>query len=683
MDEFKEFGGYAVDNTKNNIATDDEFSQFGGHSITSNSSSKKYSLGNRIASGVKSMFAGAVGAIPDTAALAYNIPVAMHNAQSRHNQSIPDDIKQSYQELSAYDPQYANYLNTSELPTIPSATNAIDTGIDNLTNGYTNSPEDQKYINEGLKVGSSFVAGGVIAKVGEKVANKAVSRLGNFVGNASPLQTAGAATAGGTMSYLSDQGASSAEVFGGGLASNIAVNSAPSLAKGAGRLATKGALSLIGLGKDQLKLDAIKAANDLNITLPAAVASESRGIALADQFLSKTPGAGTIMQKRYAKLGEKAIQELEKSYDSIINAKELEGVNSKIQELYKASDKLLPQNAEIVPKNIINATIEVKQELAKIASLTNGEKKLLQIANDYEQRFTPHNIKVVPTPVEHLKESQDSLGKIVDWRSAEINWGKEKRALALQKKLYAALGNDLAEYGKDNNLWFDFFKKADSLQSKVSRRKELTSLFEPAENHATGELSFNGLSKILHDQDTKTELKKLVEPEVFSRLEKLGTVSRAMAIKNKNTPNPSGTAVTQKTFDTISALTAGAVGAGATVNPAMTIATLLGAGGVAHLLTDKKILDLAIKFAETNSAESARKFNARMKAVVGYTPATILREAQNLEQQKQANNNNQLSDKLNRHIEENKKKPKGKALNELLEDENVGKVLDHFPRMPY
>ncbi len=107
-----------------------------------------------------------------------------------------------------------------------------------------------------------------------------------------------------------------------------------------------------------------------------------------------------------------------------------------------------------------------------------------------------------------------------------------------------------------------------------------------------------------------------------------------MAVKNKNIPNPSGTAVTQKTFDLIPILT----GASVAVAPEKTILAVIGGSGLAHLLTDKKTLDLAIKFAETPTNINAVNFSKSMKQITGYTPVTLLREVQKLEQTNQENN---------------------------------------------
>lgn len=580
--------------------------------------SNEPSIGQRIASGAKAVAAGVAGAIPDTLSLAYNLPAMAQNAQvaAGNYQANP----------YAFDFAPAEEM-TAPVPLIPSATEAISQGIDTATGGYTITPEDQKYINEGLKTGASFLTGGGLAKT----AQGGIAKLGSMIGSTSPLQAAGAAAMGGTTSYLADQGASTGEALGGGLAANLAVTGAPALAKGVGGLAGRTALTTVGLGKNKLNLEAAKAAQGLDIALPKAAASEGKAIALADQFLSKTPVASGVMGKRYSDMADKVMKELEKAYDSALPAAERVGVEEKIRQLYLNARESLPSEAQIVPSNVTSVTEQVKAELAKSASLSAGEKKVLSIIQDYEDKFVPMGIKRIPSPVEDLVASQDSLGKVVDWKDTSVNWQKEKKAAGMVKRLYNAISNDLEQYGKTNPEWYNYQKEADKLFTKLSRRKELEDMLGAVENTATGEMSYNSLSKILNDEQNRARLQKITNPETFDRLDKLSKVARAMAIKNKNIPNPSGTAVTQKTFDLISILT----GASAVVAPEKTALAVIGGSGLAHLLTDKKTLDLAIKFAETPININAVEFGKRMKQITGYTPVTALREAGKLEQGKE------------------------------------------------
>lgn len=671
MNEFEQFGGYAIDNARNNSVIEDEFSQFGGHAINTNTSPKEYSLGNRTASAGKAITAGALGSIPDTAALAYNIPASLHNALARHNQNLPDEVKQAYEELIAYNPDYAGYLNTTELPTIPSATEGIDQGIDKLTGGYTETPEDQKYLNEGLKYGASFATGGGIVKAGGMLGNKAISNAGNFMGSLEKSQIAGAGAAGATTSYLADQGASVPESIGGGIAANLAVNATPGLAKGGGNLLAKGSLTLAGLGKNKLNLEAAKAAQDLDIALPKAAASEGKIIALADQVLSKAPISGSVMQGRYLKVANKVMKELDNAYDSVIPAKDLIEVDKRIKQLYDNADAILPPNAKVVPTNTINTIQEIKQKI-KTFSPSEDEKKLLSKLTEIEQNIAPSGINRIPAETSYLTGTKRSLNDSINWEL------KEKGAKQFLKQVQRSLKTDIAEYGKTNPEWYQYFSNADNLYGKVARRKELEQIFSSVENKATGELSYNNLSKILNDNDTKEELKRLVKPEVFQRIEKLATVSRAMAVKNKNLPNPSGTASTLATMNIVGGLVGvGSISSGVAVPQLALYATL--APTLAHFLTDKKSLDLAIKFAEKPTSTNAILFSRQMKKITGYTPVTLLRGIQSQEQEKQSKNNNQIvidgstMNYYKNHLEENKKRPKGQALKEILNNPSVVK----------
>lgn len=618
--------------------------------------SNEPSIGQRIASGAKAVAAGVAGAIPDTLSLAYNLPAMAQNAQvaAGNYQANP----------YAFDFAPAEEM-TAPVPLIPSATEAIDQGIDTATGGYTITPEDQKYINEGLKTGASFLTGGGLAKS----AQGGIAKLGNIIGNTSPLQAAGAAAMGGTTSYLADQGASTGEAIGGGLAANLAVTGTPALAKGAGGLAGRAAFSAVGLGKNKLNLEAAKAAQGLDIALPKAAASEGKIIALADQFLSKAPIAGSIMNKRYSNMARKVMGELDKAYDSALPAAERVGVEEKIRQLYLNARESLPSEAQIVPSNVTSVTEQVKAELAKSASLSAGEKKVLSIIQDYEDKFVPMGIKRIPSPVEDLVASQDSLGKVINWDDTSVNWKDEKKARGMLKRLYNAISNDLEEYGKTNPEWYNYHKEADKLFTKLSRRKELEKLFISVENTSTGEMSYNSLSKILNDEQNRARLQKITNPETFERLDKLSKVARAMAIKNKNIPNPSGTASTLATMNVLGAITG--VTSYATGYAWGTTIKYLGlAPTIAHLLTDKMSLDAAIKFAENPSNLNAVEFGKRMKQITGHTPVTLLREAQKLEQDKEEKSKPQIAPQ-----ESIKKAP---AFNKTIEDMYNNKYIRNF-----
>lgn len=618
------------------------------------------SIGNRIASGGKAIAAGALGSIPDTAALVYNLPATLHNALARHNQNLPDEVKQAYEELVQHDPKYANYLNTTEIPTIPSATEAIDRGIDHITGGYTETPEDQKYINEALKAGSSLATFGGVGKIGQQVGSQVMSKTGNLMGSLEKSQIAGAGAAGATSSYLADQGASTPESIGGALTAQLLTT-----------YGAKKAPKLVGFNKNNINLDLATATKDLDIPLENSLINKSKVIKLADNFLDKLPLVGKNTEKRQAIIGEKVLKELDHAYDSVLNSKELAGVENRITKLYNRAEEILPENAKIVPQRTINAIDDINSKIKTLAPSTD-EKELLStldtITNNIGSDNTIH--------VGYLSGTKRSLNTKIKW---DIQDGGVKDLL---KNVQHALKEDMVEYGIKNPEWHSFFTKADSLYSKVAKREKLEDLLTgKAVNDATGELSYNNLSKVLHNKKTSSQLQQLVEPEIFDRLKKLGTVARAITIKDKALRKQSSKlAAVQSAAKVITGITGiGGVGIFA---PYATGAAAIASLPIAHLLGNRKFLDATISFAENPTYSNAITFNQRMKAITGYTPVTLMREASKLEQEKQVENPNviEISNPLKKHTEENKSKPKGQALNELLENPYVngfGKSLSN------
>lgn len=640
MDEFAQFGGYEL-KKNNTLNQDDEFAKFGGYAIN-NQPKKQYTAGNRAASLAKSATAGVVGAIPDTAALAYNLPAMGVNAALRSGLPL----------WKASEPIGPNE-NATQLPLIPSATHAISEGIDNLTDGYTETPEDKKWLNQGVEFAAGVASGGGLAKVAQAAGKTGLAKTANFTGSTNPWHIGSAGIAGSVMSKSQERGDNTLETIGKGAATQTAINTLPSIAQAGGSIFAKGGLALAGLGKGKLNVDAAKAAKDLDINLPKAVISDSRTIAYADRFLGHAPVAGNIMQKRYAKIGEKALKELDNAYESVISSKELTGIENRISQMYKMAEETLPKEAQMTPNNTLKIISDIREKI-KAPAYSGDFTKINSMLNKIESAFAPHGIKGIPTEVKSLVNQKENLNNAI---YSDLKTTKGQYLLG---ELNNAIKEDIALYGKNNPEWYKYFTGADKLFSKKAQRKELEKLFSgKAESHTTGDLGFNGLSKILNTPDTKDKLKHLVKPEIFERLEKLGTVAQAMARKNKNIINPSGTAVAQTTINWMSGLVGlGGYTAGR-LDPLTAGASLIGASGIAHLLTDKKTLDLAIKFAETGSEKAAINFNVRMKQITGYTPVTLAREAAKLEQEQQEKDGTGLKKKFNDHIESNKQKPKG------------------------
>ena len=628
-------------------------------------SQKQYSLGNRGASLVKSATAGALGVVPDTVALAYNLPAMGINAAMRStdtSQPFDDDgvIPQLPQNMGG---SFANVTQNKghdlgkqapQLPLIPPVTHAISEGINNLTGGYTETPADQKNWNQGIEFAAGVAGGGGAAALARQGGKKGVEKVANFAGSTNPWHIGGAGAAGAAISNAENNGDSTLSSLGQGAGAQLAVSNAPALTKGLGGIGAKGLLTVVGLGKNKLNLDAAKAGQDLGINLPKSVVSDGKAIAYADKFLSHAPIVGNIMQKRSANIGTKVLKELDNAYESVISSKELVGIEDRISKLYTKAQDILPANAEVVPKNTLRLINKIREQI-KAPALSGDYAKINSALNKIEKEFAPSGIQGIATKTKILVNQKENLNNSI---YADVKTAKGRKLLG---DLNNAIRDDIAEYGKSNPEWHQYFTQADALFSKKSQRKDLEKLLTgKAESYTHGDITYGALSKVLNTPESKEKLKGLVKPEIFERLEKLGNVTQALAKKNKNTINPSVTGVALAGF--------GGYKIGA-IDPLTATGTLIGASGLAHLLTDKKTLDLAIKFAETGTEKAAVAFNIRMKQITGYTPVTLAREASKKaeeEQNKEAGSSS-LIQKFNNHTESNKQKPKGQALEKLMQ----------------
>ncbi len=640
-------------------------SKWSQYKIDEPQTKKEYTAGNRIASTHKSLASGVIGGAADFASLAYNLPAMGANYLAK--KGLPIGKAQEYQ---------GENPDAEQLPLIPSAVEAIDNTYDKITNGYTETPPDQKHINKAGHVVGEMISGGLAKTGGKYIGSKALETFGTLSGSAQPLHIAGAGVAGGVMSESQDSGDGTLNTIGKGVAAQTAVNAIPSIpniVRGSGNLLTKGGLALAGLGKNKLDLESAKAGRDLGINLPKAAVTESKVIALADQLLGKAPLTGDLMQSRYKKNIERTIDQINQIKDSTVSIKNLDKLDSTIKRLYAKRDTLLPKSAQIQPKELLKEITNTRNELNKSASLSDGEKKVMSVLQDYEKRFTPSGIKGVPAKVEDLIATKRSLNKIVNWKDPNINWKKEDKAQGALKAIHKALNEDLAEYGKTNSDWYRYHKQADKLHGQKETRKQLEDFFtDGVVKYSNNNFSFTKLSDKLNDPKRAKVLEKLVEPEVFEKINKLAKVSKAMATKVTNIPNPSSTAPTKAI---IGFLTGGSAFAAPYATAAVVSTSLM----MSHLLTDKKALDAAIRFAEKPTNKAAVAFNVRMKQLTGYTPVTLSREAAKREEQEQDKHGTSMRAKIKSHLDKNKNRPKGEAVRKLLGNpfiKETGKMLN-------
>lgn len=392
-------------------------------------------------------------------------------------------------------------------------------------------------------------------------------------------------------------------------------------------------LGIMGLGKKGLNIEAAQAAKDLGIELPAAALTNSTLTGLADQMLGKTFFYGNKLKQKYAQAENQTVKALEDIYDRT-GPRRTEEVEKQIGDLFNKSEITLPKTATTKPSNLKQALDDIK---INTAILSPDQKSLLSALETLKNEIEPLSkiqtqygsikLPLQEMSVDKLIGTKRSLNQIIKW---DMDEGVKNQLRKVQK----AILRDIEEYGKTNPEWYKTFKEADNLFGKVAKREKLEGLLgDKSVNADTGNLSFNKLAKSISTPGKLDLLKKQVDPETLEQIQKLGKVAQAMAIKSKSVPNPSGTAVTAATLGLVGAIYA---------NPMLAftgsgIAAVVGAATASKLLTDKKLIDLALKLAKNPDKPNllaAANLNKRVKELTGYSAVALNKEIQRAESEK-------------------------------------------------
>ena len=377
---------------------------------------------------------------------------------------------------------------------------------------------------------------------------------------------------------------------------------------------------IFGLTPDKINLPAAKAARDLDIDLPASVFTSSPLTSYTDHAIQKFPFVGERLKKKYNTADEQIEKVLENIYDKT-GPKKTEEIESHIANLYTKRAKELPQGTAVKPVDTIKALDGIK---INSALPTRAEKDVLsaikllrgEINPVIEGQFGRVQIPVQPYSVDRLIDTKRSLNSMIKW---DIDEGIRNQL----RNISHGISEDIKQVAQTNPDWYKTFKEADNLFAKVAKREKLEKLLGDAStNHSSGSVSYNSLSKNINSPKQRNLLKKQVDKETFEKIKKLGELTKAIAAKNKNAPNPSGTASTLAFIGAAS---------GMAMNPLAGIKYAAIAGGVAEplarLFTDKKFLDSAIKIAENLNVPNILAnvtLKDRMKKLTGISSPAVL-----------------------------------------------------------
>jgi hypothetical protein len=383
---------------------------------------------------------------------------------------------------------------------------------------------------------------------------------------------------------------------------------------------------ILGLTPDKLDSKALKAARDLGIDLPAAAVTDSNLTGLADQWLQKTPVLGHKLKNKYITTQEQIKRALEDIFNKTGPSRTPE-IEAQIAGLYDRAEKSLPLDAKVLPANLKKAIDEIK---INTAILSPDEKSLLQsletIKNEIEpaskiiSQYGPIKLPLQAYDVNKLVGTKKSLNSIIKW---DTDAGVKKQL----KKIQKAISQDIKEYGNSNPEWYQTFKGADKLYGNVAKREKLENILgHKGTNWTFEDLKYNALAKAINDPKNFKIIKKQLTPEANEQVQKLGTVAKAMALKNSRIPNPSGTAITASTL--------GLIG-GVYANPLLALSGsgvgTVGGGLIARdLLTNKKFLDSSLQNAEKQATKlpfKQRYYNEITDNLRNNSPLILTREA--------------------------------------------------------
>jgi hypothetical protein len=230
----------------------------------------------------KSLGSGLVGGTADLISMPYNLAATMFNALKESK--LAKDLDPASRAMLEAEGFYLGESGSPDIPTVPSAVDAVDQGVDEVTGGYTQTPENEKSIHEGLKAVGSMASVGGAAKGAVKFGANRIGKTLEKLGSTKARDLAAGGFSSGVTSEALERGQNLPAAFGEGIGAGMLTNLL--LNKKTLNLPAKAAMKTLGLNPKKLKIDAIDAAERLGIDLPAAAATDAKLMGLANQTVA-------------------------------------------------------------------------------------------------------------------------------------------------------------------------------------------------------------------------------------------------------------------------------------------------------------------------------------------------------------------------------------------------------------
>lgn len=557
------------------------------------------SLGNFAAKGSKVLLSGAAGAVPDLLTQPYNLLATAHNTQ---RQAMDPE---TYRAGAAFSPDMPDMPYDVDLPMIPSATDAIDKGIDRMTGGYTTIAENEKPFYEGLKLAASVAAPGGLGKLAVGAGLNKLGSTFNAIGSLKPSALAGAGAAGAATEAAQQAGHSGGRSLGEGLGAGLLADLA--VRKLNPSSLARNAVSLSGFGKKNLNVKGVEAAERLGIDIPNIGFTDSKAANLGAQLIGKTPFVGDRLKKRFAKASQNYKDRFEEMLDSV-GSPTTDELSKEISSKYDLVSKSLPESDTVLAKDLLNTihrletsldstvhaaptkalldiTGRIKDQIVgKVPSLPEGFEKMAPEAQAKIRELVNAQTELKPISVKKLVRQKTELNKFMKDRNLFDR--SDADTLNLLKRVQGATDRELEAYGRSKNREFlERLQDANTSYAKTARREKLDELLSDKLKLGTPEeVAYKPLATLLKQRRNQKLLKNSLGSE-HKRLNDFVEAAESLAAMTKNNPNPSGTATASFLL-------------GLAFSPAMLLKYAVGSTGAYQLLTNKRFLNLATRYAK-------------------------------------------------------------------------------------
>ncbi len=573
----------------------------------------------------KSAVAGAGGGVIDAATAVYNIPAALTNAAQELNKDNPFEIDP----VSGMPAPKASGERAA-LPLIPSATEAIDEGIDHATADYTRTPEQEKWFQEGIKFASAVASGGGLGSLAGRAGMTGTQATLKAVGSTKPTAIIGAGASGAAMQKAQERDISTPGSIGAGIGAGLATEAAMNLLNPKNIL--KRGTAAAGFGRSNLNVPAIDSAKNLNIDLPGIAATKGVAPAFAHQTMSKFPYFGDKLKEKI----KVASEQYQKAWNDMLDGVGLPKtgeVSKNIDRSYDLMRSAIPEGAAVTPAPILEAIANVEGKL-KTTVHSEPTKKLFSVMGEFKKAFQPKlpegfeklppNIQekilealannATPVSVKDLVRQKVELNKIMKDRN--IFDRHDTDSLAFLHEIRDGINKTLENYGATNPKFMKTLKRADERFAKTARREALDDVLAgKIVDPKTGEVSYNSLLSVLNDRKQQKFLRNNLGETNYKKLEDFINVAKAMESVKRNNPNPSGSASMGAAIGLVVSLCHGNL-----TIPAVTV----GGGTIATtLLTNKKFFNKATQFAKEPTEPLAKQLAAIVKENTGMTIQAI------------------------------------------------------------